>query len=40
MKEQRPEVRNELLKSRKMTDDISKKLTAGINDFQGQFKPA
>jgi F-type H+-transporting ATPase subunit alpha len=40
MKEQRPEVRNELLKSRKMTDDITKKLTAAINDFQGQFKPA
>lgn len=38
MKDQKPEVRNALLKERKLTDDISKKLDEAIKDFAGQFK--
>jgi len=38
MKDQKPEVRNALLKERKLTDEISKKLDEAIKDFGGQFK--
>jgi F-type H+-transporting ATPase subunit alpha len=38
MKEQMPEVREALAKEKKLTDDVSKKLTAAIEAFQPQFK--
>ncbi len=38
MREQKPEVRNALLKERKLTPDIEKQLTAAIKLFQPQFK--
>jgi F-type H+-transporting ATPase subunit alpha len=39
MREQMPEVRNQLIKERKLTDEIQKKLTDAIHAFQPQFKP-
>ena len=38
MREQRPEVRNKLLKERKLTPEIEKQLAAAIEFFQPQFK--
>jgi len=38
MREQKSEVRNALLKERKLTEVIQKQLTAAINTFQSQFK--
>jgi F-type H+-transporting ATPase subunit alpha len=38
MREQKPEVRNKLLKERKLTPEIEKMLAAAIEFFQPQFK--
>jgi F-type H+-transporting ATPase subunit alpha len=38
MKEQRPEIRNALLKERKFTPELEKQLSAAIEFFQPQFK--
>lgn len=38
MKDQKPEVRNALVKERKITDELGKKLDEAIKDFKGQFK--
>jgi F-type H+-transporting ATPase subunit alpha len=38
MKEQRSQVRNALMKERKLTPDIEKQLSAAIGEFQPQFK--
>lgn len=38
MKEQKPEIRNALIKERKLTPDLEAKLKAAIEEFQPQFK--
>jgi F-type H+-transporting ATPase subunit alpha len=38
MREQKADVRNELLKTKKLSGDLEKKLVAAITSFQGQFK--
>ena len=38
MHEQRSDVRNQLVKDKKLTDDLQKKLVAAITAFQPQFK--
>jgi F-type H+-transporting ATPase subunit alpha len=38
MREQKPEVWNALAKSRKLTDDLEKKINRAIEEFQPQFK--
>ncbi|MGE3805002.1 MAG: F0F1 ATP synthase subunit alpha [Gemmataceae bacterium] len=38
MREQKPEVRNELIKEKKLTKEFEEKLKAAINEFQPQFK--
>ena len=39
MREQRPDVRNALMKERKLSPALEQQLTAAIQAFQGQFKP-
>ena len=38
MKEQMPEVKELIAKERKLTDEVTKKLTAAIEAFQPQYK--
>jgi F-type H+-transporting ATPase subunit alpha len=38
MREQKPDVRSALMKERKLTPDIEKRLSAAIGGFQSQFK--
>jgi F-type H+-transporting ATPase subunit alpha len=40
LREQKADVRNQLIKERKLTKEIEEKLVAAINGFQGQFKAA
>jgi F-type H+-transporting ATPase subunit alpha len=40
MREQRPDVRNALMKERKLSPALEQQLTAAIQAFQGQFKPS
>ncbi len=40
IRERQPEVRNAILKERKLTKDIEQQLGAAITNFQAQFKPA
>jgi hypothetical protein len=39
MREQKPDVRNTLMKERKLSPALEKQLAAAVESFQGQFRP-
>jgi F-type H+-transporting ATPase subunit alpha len=39
MREQKPDVRNTLMKERKLSPALEKQLAAAVATFQGQFRP-